>query len=74
MSWTNDFSLAVGELAPAHSVPPRALEQRIVDVGDVLHVADANAEASAKRTSTSNAQKVKAWPMCPESYGVTPHT
>src|ERR1019366_5044147 len=30
--------------------------------------------ASAKRTRMSNMQKVKAWPMCPESYGVTPHT
>src|SRR5215472_7605588 len=30
--------------------------------------------ASKKRTSTSKIVNVKAWPMCPESYGVTPQT
>src|SRR5256714_8521603 len=29
---------------------------------------------SRNRTRTSNIVNVKAWPMCPESYGVTPHT
>jgi len=37
--------LAVGELTPADSVPARALEQRVIDVGDVLHITDAHARS-----------------------------
>ena len=57
-----EVDLGGGELAPVPPVTGRALEERVVDVGDVLDVLDAVAGARSARPTRSKVTYVAAWP------------
>ena len=56
MSSRNSVDLAVGEVGPVDAVPRGPLEQRVVDVGDVLDVVDLVAASRHARLTRSNAR------------------
>src|SRR5258708_35153534 len=55
-----DRGLTIRQISPVDTVAPRAFEQRVIDIGDVLDVADAD----AGRLDESNQDVVRAKRKC----------